>query len=189
VNSTADDLSIIEDSSVDAVTTRSVLIYVSDKQKAFREFHRVLKPGGRLSIFEPIGSFSDPEPRDRFAGYDISPVMDIGQKIKDVYDRLQPLGIDPMGNFDERDLLNQAESAGFKEIHLELQANIMPAEIMDWQIILNTPWNPKIPSLAEVMAQALTSGETENFVQHLRPLVESGEGVSRSAVAYIWAVK
>jgi len=43
-----------------------------------------------------------------------------------------------MGNFDERDLLRQTEKAGFKQIHVELQANIVPAEIMDWQIILNT---------------------------------------------------
>jgi arsenite methyltransferase len=189
VHAPADDLSSLEDSSVDAVTTRSVLIYVSDKQKAFHEFQRVLKPGGQASIFEPISRFSDPEPPDRFAGYDVTPVIEIAQKIKDLYDRIQPPGIDSMGNFDERDLLNQADRAGFKEIHLELQANIMPAQITDWQILLNTPWNPKVPSLAEAMDQVLTSGEIEKFVHHLRPLVESGRGVSRSAVAYLWAVK
>lgn len=189
VRASADDLPIFENDSVDAITTRSVLIYVSDKQKAFHEFYRVLKGGGRLSIFEPISSFSDPEPANRFAGYDITPVLHIAQKIKDLYDRIQPPGIDSMGDFDERDLVSQAEKAGFREIHLELQANIMPAEIMDWKIILNTPWNPKVPSLTEAMDQALTSEETEKFVNHLRPLVESGQGVSRSAVAYLWAVK
>lgn len=189
VCASADDLSTFENDSVDSVTTRSVLIYVSARQKAFDGFHRVLKAGGRLSIFEPISSFSDPEPADRFAGYDITPVLHIAQKIKDLYDRIQPPGVDSMGNFDERDLFSQAEKAGFREIHLELQANIMPAEIMDWQIILNTPWNPKVPSLTEAMDQALTSEETEKFVNHLRPLVESGQGVRRSAVAYLWAVK
>lgn len=189
VCASADDLSLFENSSIEAVTTRSVLIYVSAREKAFEEFYRVLTVGGQLSIFEPIGSFSDPEPPDRFAGYDISPVMEIAQKIKELYDRIQPPGIDPMGNFDERDLLNQAEMAGFEEIHLELQANIKPSEVMDWQIILNTPWNPIVPSLAEAMDQALTLEEAEKFVNHLRPLVESGKGVSRSAVAYLWAVK
>jgi arsenite methyltransferase len=44
----ADDLSALQDASVDVVTTRSVLIYVDDKRRAFEEFFRVLKPGGRL---------------------------------------------------------------------------------------------------------------------------------------------
>jgi len=94
-----------------------------------------------------------------------------------------------MGDFDERDLLRLAEEAGFREIHLELQANITPADAMDWQVLLHTPWNPKIPSLADAMEQVLTPEEADNFINHLRPLVESGQGVSRSAVAYLWAVK
>jgi arsenite methyltransferase len=189
VYASADDLSVFENESVEAITTRSVLIYVADRQKAFLEFHRVIKPEGQLSIFEPISSFSDPEPVDRFAGYDIAAVMDITEKIKGLYDRIQPPGIDSMGNFSERDLINQAEKAGFQEVHLELQANIAPAEAMDWQVLLHTPWNPKVPSLAEAMDQALTPEETQKFVNHLRPLVESGKGMRRSAVAYLWAVK
>lgn len=54
VRASADDLAPIASESVDAVTTRSVLIYVADKAAAFREFHRVLKPGGRVAVFEPI---------------------------------------------------------------------------------------------------------------------------------------
>jgi arsenite methyltransferase len=45
VKAAAEDLSAIESESVDVVTTRSVLIYVDDKPKAFREFFRVLKAG------------------------------------------------------------------------------------------------------------------------------------------------
>lgn len=40
--------------SVDVVMTRSVLIYLADKQAGIRELYRVLKPKGRASIFEPI---------------------------------------------------------------------------------------------------------------------------------------
>ena len=60
----AEDLAPIADESVDVVTTRSVVIYVTEKQRAFDEFHRVLRPGGRLSMFEPINSFAFPEPDD-----------------------------------------------------------------------------------------------------------------------------
>src|SRR5581483_5159805 len=62
IQASATDLSAIEDNTVDVVTTRSVLIYVREKQRAFQEFYRVLKPGGRLSIFEPVNRFAYPEP-------------------------------------------------------------------------------------------------------------------------------
>jgi len=58
VDAAADDLSALEDASVDVVTTRSVLIYVAEKQQALREFFRVLRPGGRVSLFEPINRFA-----------------------------------------------------------------------------------------------------------------------------------
>jgi ubiquinone/menaquinone biosynthesis C-methylase UbiE len=180
---------MLGDESVDAVTTRSVLIYVSAKRQAFKEFYRVLKPGGRLSIFEPINRFGFPEPPDRFEGYDITPVMEIAQKLKDVYERIQPSGIDPMGDFDERDLLAQSEKAGFKEIHLELQIKIKPSDNLDWSELMHAQWNPKIPTLEEAIAQALTPDEAEKFVHHLRPLVESKQGIQRSSIAYLWAVK
>jgi len=58
----ADQLDAIEDASVDVVTARSVLIYLDDKQPAFTEMFRVLKPGGRISLFEPINRFGSPGP-------------------------------------------------------------------------------------------------------------------------------
>jgi SAM-dependent methyltransferase len=55
---------------VDVVTTRSVLSYVKDKETALREFYRVLRPGGRIGVFEPINVLMhDP---DRLFGYDIT---------------------------------------------------------------------------------------------------------------------
>lgn len=54
VEAPASDLSGIEGRSVDAVTLRSVLIYEADKAGSFKEMRRVLRPGGRLSLFEPV---------------------------------------------------------------------------------------------------------------------------------------
>jgi arsenite methyltransferase len=65
VHASADNLSMLADGSVDAVTTRSVLIYISAKQQAFHEFRRVLRPDGTLSIFEPVSRFAFPEPPDQ----------------------------------------------------------------------------------------------------------------------------
>lgn len=189
VHASADDLSMFSDESVEAVTTRSVLIYVSPKQQAFDEFHRVLKPGGQLSIFEPINRFAFPEPPGRFAGYDVAPVLEITQKVEAVYQRIQPPDTNPMTDFDERDLVIQAEKAGFKEIHLELQAVVLPSENADWSVMMQTAGNPKVPTLEEAIEQALIPDEAERLVNHLRPLVESKQGVDRSAVAYLWAIK
>src|SRR5438093_1659226 len=81
VCTSADDLSALEDASVDVVTTRSVLIYVAAKQQAFDEFFLVLKSQGRLAIFEPINRFYWPEPPHFFWGYDVGPVQHLAQKI------------------------------------------------------------------------------------------------------------
>jgi SAM-dependent methyltransferase len=45
---------------MEVVVARSVLIYVADKARSAKEFHRVLRPGGRVSLFERRpGSKSD----------------------------------------------------------------------------------------------------------------------------------
>jgi arsenite methyltransferase len=191
VRAPAEDLSALDDASVDVVALRSVLIYVSAKQQAFREFYRVLRPGGRLSLFEPINRFgiaASDQPHV-FAGYDVTPVIDIAQKIKAVYRQLQPVDSDPMLDFDERDLITYAEQAGFGEIHLELQVDIVPPEEDDWHAFIRTAGNPNIPTIEEAMRQVLTPDEMERFIACLRPLVEARQGVHRRAVAYLWAVK
>ena len=189
----ATDLSALRDASVDAVTTRSVLIYVEDKGRAFEEFRRVLKPGGRLSIFEPINNFWYPEPPERFLGYDVTPVQDLARKVKATFERIQPPGTDPMLNFDERDLLSLAEAVGFGEVHLTLEANVVPGNppgiLAGWDNFVNTAGNPRIPTVGEAIAEALAPSEAEKFEQHLRPLVDRGERTHRHALAYLWAVK
>jgi arsenite methyltransferase len=189
----AEDLSSIGDASIDVVTTRSVLIYVEDKRRAFEEFHRVLTPGGRLSIFEPINRFRQPEPPHLFLGYDVTPVQDLARKVRAVLERIQPMDTDPMLDFDERDLLNLAENAGFEEIHLNYEAEIAAGDtlwgISDWEGFLNASGNPKIPTFGEAMGEALTPEEIERFTAHLRPLVENRQRRGTSAVAYLWAVK
>jgi hypothetical protein len=56
-------------------------------------------------------------------------------------------------------------------------------------MFVSVPANPQIPSLSEAMRDALTPGEREQFVAHLRPLVESGSGESRTALAFLSGVK
>jgi arsenite methyltransferase len=103
LEASADDLGAVSDASVDVVTTRSVLIYVADKRTALSEFARVLRPGGRISLFESINRFARTG-GETWMGCDLEPVGDIAAKLRAVYEAIQPPDSDPMLDFDERDL-------------------------------------------------------------------------------------
>ncbi len=138
-----------------------------------------------MSLFEPINRFGMDE-RQRTWGYDVDGRLI--EKLNAVYDEIQPR-TDPMVDFDERDLLVLAESAGFFPIKLAYEADIEPPDGQRWTTFLHSSWNPKLPTLEEAMDQALTAEERAAFVDQLRPLVENGRGVWRMAKAYLWAVK
>ena len=191
VRASADDLSPIGDASVDVVTTRSVLVYVRDKAGAFAEFFRVLRPRGRLSIFEPINTFAKPEPEHLLWGYDVTPVRDLASRVRAVYQRLQPPGIDPMLDFDERDLLRLARETGFDDVSLTYEAEIArrPVARAGWEVFARSAPNPSAPSPLEAIDEALSAAEAKRFVDHLRALVDRRDGVTRMATAYLRAVK
>jgi arsenite methyltransferase len=98
----ADSLTRVADESADVVTTWSVLIYVKDKQAALQEFYRVLRPGGRMSLFEPINVLMSAADPHLFFGYDVTAVRDLAARVQAVYESIQPPGADPMLDFDDR---------------------------------------------------------------------------------------
>ncbi|MHB8723679.1 MAG: methyltransferase domain-containing protein [Steroidobacteraceae bacterium] len=102
----------IADGSVDVVATRAVLAYVADKKAALGEFLRILKPGGRLSIAEPIlqddafharalrKRIEDPsQPVDRFL------TLLHRWKAAQFPDTEETFAKSPIVNYSERDLL------------------------------------------------------------------------------------
>src|SRR5438445_9747625 len=188
VKAPAHELADLADASVDVVTTRSVLIYVAEKGRAFRELFRVLRTGGKVSLFEPINRFGMDERGQGFWGYPSNGLHDLAERVEGVYEAIQPPS-DPMLDFDERDLVRFAEEAGFFPIDLELHAEVRWTDPKPWPTFLNSSGNPKIPTIAQAMDQTLTPEEREEFAEHLRPLVEEGRGVWRMATAYLKAVK
>jgi arsenite methyltransferase len=188
VLASADSLDGIADASVDVVTTRSVLIYVKDKETALRQFCRVLRPGGRISVFEPINVLMhDP---DRLSGYDITPVKPLAAKVKALYESIQPPGDDPMLDFDERDLVRSAELAGFAQIDLELRVTVKNGKRpVPWDRALRMSGNPLVPPLGEALERTLSPREITEFTAHLKPLAESGTARERQALAYLAAAR
>jgi arsenite methyltransferase len=186
VTASADDLTEIPPASVDVVTTRSVLMYVRDRERAFGELARVLRPGGRLSVFEPINSFG--AERFGFLGFDLTPVLPLVAKVLAAYE-----GEDVILDFDERDLLQWAAGAGFTAIEMDYRAEMdVPAPALpgDWAAMRETAPNPLAPTYREAMEATLTEAEREHLESHLREALESGAPRrSTMATAYLKAVR
>jgi arsenite methyltransferase len=188
----AEDLAEVADASVDVVTIRSVLIYVAAKPDAFAAFHRVLRPGGRLSIFEPINRLTFPEPADRFYGYDVEAVSEQAAKVRAAFEELHDPASATMTDFDAGDLVAMAEDAGFTRVDCECLIRVEPGSptgVTNLDAALDTAPNPLAPTVREAIARALTEAERERFLAHLRQACDAGAQVRRLAVAYLVAVK
>jgi len=183
------ELADIGSGSVDVVMTRSVLIYVEDKLGSLATLHRVLRPGGRLSIFEPINRFGYPEPASSLLGLEVAGLERLVDKVKDVYRRYQPAG-NSMVNFDERDLLAFAEAAGFGEVHMDYHVDVdrEPAH-MTWSTLLGHAPNPLVPPLRDVLDEALTEAERDALSQRLQEELIRGSTRRRFATAYLTAIR
>ena len=186
VPASAEDLGEVPDASVDVVTTRSVLMYVADRERAFGELARVLRPGGRLSIFEPINSFAGE--RFGFLGYDLTPVLPMVAKVLTAYE-----AEDVITEFDERDLLRWAAGAGFTAIEMDYRAEMdvtAPPLPGDWTALRDTAPNPLAPTYREAMEATLTENEREHLESHIREAMESGTPRRTTmATAYLRAVR
>ena len=192
----ADRLDGIADASVDVVVTRAVLAYVADKKAALGECFRILKPGGRLSIAEPIlqddafyaralrNRVNDPsQPPDRFLK------LLHRWRAAQFPDTEEACGKSPIANYSERDLFNMARAAGFAQIHLQLHIDEEPVRTRSWNVFLGNSPHPWAPSLKQILAEQFSPDERQFFEKTIRPTVESGKNVSIERSAYLQAMK
>lgn len=198
IQGSADTLTGMDDSSVDAVTTRSALAYVADKAAAFREIHRVLKPGRYLSIAEPImldAAFEVcvlkrmVEARESNEEDLFFPMMlrwrsalypDTEAKMRDL----------PITSFGERDLVRYAVDAGFTDIHLEFHIDVKrEGKRPPWHIFKELSPHPLAPTLSKVLAEQFTADERIFFEDKLREFYETNAQFSVDRMVWLTAQK
>ena len=197
LQASAEKLAGVGDASADVVTSRAVLAYVADKRAALQEFRRVLKPGGRISMAEPIcqdqafeaaalGKLIEAQP----ARPDIENLR-LLHRWKSAQFPATEEGIfnNPLVNYSERDLVQYLCQAGFVKIHLELHIDVHPSLYTTWDVFLGTSLHPWAPTGREILAKHFSPAERQLFERTMRPLVESGQLTATDIIAYVTAEK
>jgi arsenite methyltransferase len=170
----------LPDACVDAVVTRSVLIYVVDKAHAAAEFHRILRPGGRVSIFEPINN-----QYKFFADVDLSDLEPAHSRVLHHWRAEGDPGGAMMG-FDERDLMRYFVDAGFESVELthEVAHRRNRARPREVEAFLRIRPNPNMVSYEEAARELLGEAAAEHLGA-LAAALSSRPATSVSAGAYL----
>lgn len=187
----------IADACADVVATRSVLAYVADKSGALREFNRVLKPGGRISLCEPVFQDEAIAAQAMKAVIDASPAEQVSPLMVLLHrwqaaqfpDTAEKIRACPIANYSERDLVRFAQNAGFADLHLELHIDTGPSMTRSWDTFIRSSPHPLAPPLSRIMAERFSAAEREFFERSMRPVIEDPKAVSTDRMAYLTARK
>ena len=101
-----------EDNSIDCITIAFGLRNVTDKAKALRSMHRVLKPGGRVLVLE-FSTPTSPLLSKVYDGYSFSALPAMGKLITGDADSYRYLAESIRKHPDQESLLEMVEDAGF----------------------------------------------------------------------------
>lgn len=197
LEASAESLVGVANSSMDVVTSRAVLAYVRDRPSSVRRFFEVLRPGGRVSIAEPINQDEAVQLTALTNLLPSSAATPLGEwtallqrcRSLQMPSTLEAIGLNPLTSFTERTLVQLFQNAGFASIHMELHIDIRKPRPMAWGTFIDIAPLPGVPTLREIFAAHLSPAEQALFEAGLRPVIESGDYTARDAIAYLTAQK
>jgi ubiquinone/menaquinone biosynthesis C-methylase UbiE len=157
----------LPDASVDVVITRSGLIYLADTSGAAAEFHRVLRSGGRVSVFEPVNRRGD-----CVAGVvDWTPLGDdLARRVREEAEAAAATSV--LMRFDEERFARELGEVGFADVEVAAEEPVEEWSVTEESVDLrlDAVGAPGQPTLRERWQAAFEPGELEVLVGHLKGL-------------------
>jgi SAM-dependent methyltransferase len=188
-------LAAIPDASIDVVLVRAMLAYLEDKKAALGEFRRILRPGARISIVDPIfqdnafalaGLASQRRPGSSDVGARYAELL---HRCRSAYfpDSLDGIRSSSLTNYNERDLVRLFQVSGFVNVHLRLHIDSVPAPAIPWGAFLASSPRAGVPTIGDILDEQFTAAERGEFETMLRAKIESGSMLEQNVNAYVFA--
>lgn len=176
----------LKNDSVDKALIRSVLVHIIDKQQCFDEIHRILKPNGIFSAFEPVIS-SNTKYYELVNPENITDYNDFKSAEKEMMN----LSTDSLTNFDENSLAKNIENAGFKDGKIDLQEAVseyvvQKSMVDNW---FATPPSPGAKTMKERFMQYFDEQKVDRFIEEIKLDLDNKSIKVKSKTAFIKAVK
>ena len=171
---------------VDKAVMRSVLVHILDKKQALSEIHRILKPNGIFSAFEPIIS-SNTRCWELVESSLISDYDEFKKAENDFMSRKD----DPLTNFDETTISNDLDEIGFSDGILDKQIVsssyvVQKGMVENW---LTIPPSPGAKTSKEKFLTYFEEKKVNNYISELQQALENKIITVNSNVLYIKAIK
>ncbi|MEA2642907.1 MAG: arsenite methyltransferase [Chloroflexota bacterium] len=173
--------------SVDVATTRSVLEFVEDRPAAFGEAYRVLRPGGRISLFEALNRYLTPH----HTMLDLRPLGTLGAQVRELFETIYADPHEPMLTFDERDLVRMLEEAGFAQVGLNFLMYWQRYELTADQARerLSQRGAANRPTIMELLTERISASAAEEYAAFFVERAPQQPFAARTASAFVWGRK